>query len=237
MITHSARRRLSKRIRPAVLDWPIAFKAVGPKIHWPEAMYRQIIWCSIKAITVSLSWFRRVQGQDSLDLRMAGSVAFIDRGVYFSRPIQDSFALVKVGSLKNVDVSYSNLSEGRTNAKGELLVPDLIAYDENQLSIKDTDVAVNYNLTDVRKLVTPWFRGGTVAGLMLRKSKDSWDMCLSEKRGNRSPLNMGTWCFLYPISLRSRQWWGRVANFMWRISSQGTFPFVLNGNKRPASSK
>ena len=181
--------------------------------------------------------FRRVQGQDSVDLRMAGSVAFIDRGVYFSRPIQDSFALVKVGSLKNVDVSYSNLSEGRTNAKGELLVPDLIAYYENQLSIKDTDVAVNYNLTDVRKLVTPWFRGGTVAGSMLRKSKDSWDMCLSEKRGNRSPLNMGTWCFLYPISLRSRQWWGRVANFMWRISSQGTFPFVLNGNKRPASSK
>ena len=32
---------------------------------------------------------------------------------------------MKVGSL-DVDVSYRNLSEGRTNAKGELLVPDLM---------------------------------------------------------------------------------------------------------------
>lgn len=135
--------------------------------------------------------FRRVQGQDSVDLRMAGSVAFIDRGVHFSRPIQDSFALVKVGSIKNVDVSYSNLSEGRTNAKGELLVPDLISYYENQLSIEDTDVAVNYNLTDVRKLVTPWFRGGTVARFGVTKVQGFVGHVFIREKGQSKPAEYG----------------------------------------------
>lgn len=136
--------------------------------------------------------YRRVQGQDSVDLRMAGSVAFIDRGLYFSRPIPDSFALVKVGSLKNIDVSYSNLSEGRTNAKGELLVPDLISYYENQLSIQDTDVAVNYNLAAVRKLATPWFRGGTVARFDVTKVQGFVGHVFVGEKGHSEPAEYGS---------------------------------------------
>ena len=87
-------------------------------------------------------------------------------------------------------------------------------------------MAVNYNLTDVRKLVTPGSRGGIVARFDVTKVQGFVGYVFIREKGQSSPLNMGTWCFLYPISLRSRQWWGRVANFMWRISSQGTFPFV-----------
>ena len=93
MITHSARRRLSKRIRPAVLDWPIAFKAVGRRFTGRKRCIEDNLVQYQGDYGVSGVGFRRVQGQDSVDLRMAGSVAFIDRGVYFSRPIQDSFAL------------------------------------------------------------------------------------------------------------------------------------------------
>ena len=137
--------------------------------------------------------YRRVQGQDqdSVDLRMAGSVAFVDRGVYFSRPIPDSFALVKVGSLKNVDVSYSNLSAGRTNAKGELLVPDLISYYENQLSIEDTDVAINYNLANVRKIATPWFRGGIVARFDATKVQGFVGHVFIREKGESKPAEYG----------------------------------------------
>jgi outer membrane usher protein len=106
--------------------------------------------------------YRRIAGEDTYDLRLAGAIALIDRGVYFTRPIFDSFALVKVENLENVRVQYNNQVEGRTNAKGELLVPDLLSYYDNKLAIEDTDIPINYQLPVLQKFVVPGHRGGSV---------------------------------------------------------------------------
>jgi outer membrane usher protein len=91
----------------------------------------------------------------------AGGVSFVKDTFNFSRPIQDSFALVKVGDLKGVRVYLNNQEIGRTGASGKVLIPNLGSYYDNQISISDKDIPIEYTLTDVLKYVSPPLRSGS----------------------------------------------------------------------------
>jgi len=105
---------------------------------------------------------RQTNGQMSHDLRLAGSVSLIDSSMHLSRPIRDSFALVRMPDLKNVEVAFSNQSMGTTDKKGELVVPDMISYLGNSLSINPNDIPVEYQIGQVRQYVAPAFRSGAL---------------------------------------------------------------------------
>ncbi|MDI6794477.1 MAG: fimbria/pilus outer membrane usher protein [bacterium] len=99
---------------------------------------------------------------NSYDLKLAGGLAFIDGHLYPSRPINDGFALVKVDNLKGIKVKESNQEVGRTNRRGELLVPGLVSYYDNQLSLIPEDMPLNYNILETTRYVSLPYRGGGV---------------------------------------------------------------------------
>ena len=113
--------------------------------------------------------YRRASESNSYTLRAAGALAFIDGSVYPSRPITDGFALVKVGELEGVRVSYSNQEVGRTGRRGDILVPGLISYHENSVSIDDTDIPVNYEISKIRRTIATPLRGGGVVEFDVKK--------------------------------------------------------------------
>ncbi len=104
--------------------------------------------------------YRRSAGKNSYDLNVSGGVGFIDKSIHLSRPINDSFALVKVGTLKGVKVYYSNQLVGKTNKRGEAFVPNLISYNDNKLSIDDKDIPVNYEIREIDRHISTPLRGG-----------------------------------------------------------------------------
>lgn len=108
------------------------------------------------------SAFRRQNGQDSHDFRLAGSVSLLDKSVHLSRPIIDSFALVRVPNIKNVDVAFNNQSMGTTDRNGELVIPEMISYLGNSLSIDPNQLPVEYQLDQPRQYVAPAFRSGAL---------------------------------------------------------------------------
>ena len=91
----------------------------------------------------------------------SGAVAFVGNRVGFIRPVSDSFALVKVGEAKGVRVNMNNQEMGRTNASGEVFVPDMGSFNYNQISITDKDLPMEYLLSDKLKYVSPPFRSGS----------------------------------------------------------------------------
>jgi outer membrane usher protein FimD/PapC len=91
----------------------------------------------------------------------AGGLTFVKDSLNFSRPVQDSFALAKVGDLKGVRVSLNNQEIGRTGNSGKVLIPNLGSYYENQISINDRDIPMEYTLSEVMKYVSPPFRSGS----------------------------------------------------------------------------
>lgn len=92
----------------------------------------------------------------------AGGLVYQGGALLATRPVQDSFALVQVPGVKNVRVYASNNEVGKTDANGDLLVPNLLPYYGNRLSIQDSDVPLNYEVQDVEKTIAPPHRGGAL---------------------------------------------------------------------------
>lgn len=100
---------------------------------------------------------------NSLRLAASGGIAFVDGGVHFTRPVGDAYALARVGGLADVPVLLNGVSVGRTNARGELLVPRLSAYYENQLGVDGSQIPIDYAIRQMsRRIVLPARTGAVV---------------------------------------------------------------------------
>src|SRR5437867_2567103 len=90
----------------------------------------------------------------------AGGLVYEAGSLLPTRPVQDSFALVRVPGVPDVRVYSSNNLVGRTDSSGDVLVPNLLPYYGNRLSIDDRDVPLNYEVQSIEKTIAPPFRGG-----------------------------------------------------------------------------
>lgn len=109
-------------------------------------------------------------GLNSYNPSISGSVALIDGGVYFSRPIRDSFALVKTRGVKGLPIERSNQLAGITNSSGAALVPGLISYYDNKISVDMTNLPLEYVLEGGEmQYVKPGYRGASVVEFRLTK--------------------------------------------------------------------
>jgi outer membrane usher protein FimD/PapC len=100
-------------------------------------------------------------GNGLVRLSAYGGVAFVGGTIGFSRPVTDSFGLVTVGGLEGIRVYHNNQEMGRTDGRGRLFLPALGSYYENQISIADKDVPIEYSLREVLKVVSPPLRSGS----------------------------------------------------------------------------
>jgi outer membrane usher protein FimD/PapC len=99
----------------------------------------------------------------------SGGIAYVARTFGFSRPISDSFGLVEVGDLEGVRVYQNHQEIGRTDKKGRVFLPELGSYYENQVSINDKDIPIDYSLPEVVKYVSPPLRSGSLIPFEARK--------------------------------------------------------------------
>ena len=106
---------------------------------------------------------------ESYRLSASGGVAYVGGTFGISRPITDSFGLVTVDRLEGVRVYLNNQEIGRTDEKGRVFIPNLGSYYENQVSIGDRDIPIDYSISEVAKFVSPPLRSGSVIPFEVRK--------------------------------------------------------------------
>lgn len=126
-------------------------------------------------------------GQNRYTLNESGGIAFINQSFYLSRPIYDSFALVKVGAIENVRVSNSSQKIGTTDKNGEVLVSNLISNYDNELSIDDQDIPVNYDISEVRKNVSTSYRGAGIINFDTAKLQGFGGLFSVTEKGVKQP--------------------------------------------------
>jgi outer membrane usher protein len=102
-------------------------------------------------------------------LSAAGGVVYESGSLIPARPVQDSFALVRVPGVSGVRVYSSNNLAGRTDSNGDVLVPNLLPYYGNRLSIDDRDVPLNYEVQNTEKTIAPPYRGGAFVPFGVRQ--------------------------------------------------------------------
>jgi outer membrane usher protein len=131
--------------------------------------------------------FRRTSEENAYDLGLSGGLAFVNGSFYLSRPITDSFGLVKVGDVEGVKVLYSNEEVAVTNSRGEAIVPSLLSYNDNKLSIEPTDIPVNYEITELDKYVSPPFRSGSLLTFDVKKIQAFEGRLFLRRKGVNKP--------------------------------------------------
>jgi outer membrane usher protein FimD/PapC len=98
---------------------------------------------------------------DTEQIFVSGAVVYVGSVLGFTRPVTDSFGLVKIGDLDGVRVYNNNQEIGRTNSSGVALVPNMGSYNDNLISINDKDIPMDYSLSGVAQYVSPPLRSGS----------------------------------------------------------------------------
>lgn len=106
---------------------------------------------------------------ETYQLSASGGIVYVANTIGFTRPVYDSFGLVKVGELQGVEVLQNNQVTGRTNSSGKVFVPTMNSFTDNFLSINDKNLPMNYSVKDVNRRVSPPFRSGSFIAFDVKK--------------------------------------------------------------------
>ncbi len=92
---------------------------------------------------------------------VSGAVVYAGDIVGLTRPVTDSFGLIKIGEIEGVRVYNSNQEIGKTNASGIAYIPNMSSYYDNLISINDKDIPMDYTISTVSQYVSPPLRSGS----------------------------------------------------------------------------
>jgi len=121
-------------------------------------------------------------GVTTLRLETQGAFSFVDGELFPSNAIYDSFAIVDTGAMAHVHVLQENRDVGSTNSSGRLLVPDMRAFDLNQISIAPTDIPPDVTIDVASRQVRPQDRSGVVLKFRIKFSHGALLRLVDEAR-------------------------------------------------------
>lgn len=105
---------------------------------------------------------RQQPGATLAQISAAGGIALLGGHVFPTRTIDDSFAVVQVGSENGVRVYRENQLVGQTDAQGYMLVPGLRPYQDNSIRIEQADLPLDIVFDEVQAQAVPYFRSGVL---------------------------------------------------------------------------
>lgn len=113
----------------------------------------------------------RVAGATTTRLGATGGVAMLGGDLFPSRRIDQSFAVARIPDYPNVRMLTDNQYAGRTDARGNALIPRLRAYDRNVISIDQRDLPLDAEIRTLNLEAVPYFRSGIDVRFPIRHSR------------------------------------------------------------------
>jgi len=150
---------------PQVGDWGYQFyTSGGDSTHaFAQGQYKS----QVGLFTAGVD---RDNGLTSLRMESQSAVSLVDKAVFASNEIYDSFAVVDTRPVANVSVYQENRKVGTTGKTGRVLVPDMRAFDLNNISIEPTDIPGDATLGTDKREVRPQDRSGVIVKFPIRFS-------------------------------------------------------------------
>jgi len=129
-------------------------------------------------------------GNTATRLQASGGMAYLGNEFYFSRRINQSFAVAHVADYPGIHVLTDNQPAGQTDAKGNVFLPRLRAYDKNIISVDPADLPFDAQIESTSIAVTPYFRSGLEISFPIIRSKNATlQLVLSD--GTKIPSGTG----------------------------------------------
>jgi len=101
-------------------------------------------------------------------LGIAGAVVGIGGRVFMTRPVEDSYAVIRVPDVHGVRGYLENQVVGRTGGGGDLFVPSVRPFIGNRFRIAEEDVPLDRSVEVTERTVATPFRGGAIVSIPAR---------------------------------------------------------------------
>lgn len=174
---------------------------------------------------------RAETGTGSYRASAAGALAWTGGTVRATRPVHDAFALVRVPGVPGVKVYDDSRLAARTGADGVAVVPDLLSYVDNRLSIDPTDVPLGVDLAADSRTVTVPYRGVGELTFPATRVQGVVGRVLFREKGKAVPAEL-TWMTLRDGAGETRVPVGRGGEFYLENPAPGDHAATLTWNGR-----
>jgi outer membrane usher protein len=171
--------------------------------------------------------YSHLADDDIYGLSSAGGIGYIDRSIFFSRPINDSFAKVKVDGLKGVRVYHYGNEIGSTDGNGDVILPSLQSFHYNRIDIEGKDIPINYSIPLLTKHISPPYRSGSLVAFDVKKIQAVTGTVFITEEETKIPVDSGV--MLIQTEDRPMEGLiGRDGEFYVENISPGTYPATIS---------
>jgi outer membrane usher protein FimD/PapC len=119
---------------------------------------------------------------------VAGSIVAVGGSVFAARPVQDSFALIRIPELAGVPIYANGWYAGKTNADGEVVANNLSSYYDNFIVFGTRELPLEYVFSGAEKVISPPRRSGTLVGFDVRRMRAVYGVLVGQRNGALAPL-------------------------------------------------
>jgi outer membrane usher protein len=119
---------------------------------------------------------------------LAGSIGYAGGSVFVARPVEDSFAVVRLPDLADVPVYANSWYVGKTNAAGEVVATNIASYYDNFIVFGAKDLPLDYIFPSSEKVISPMTRSGTLVKFAIRKNRAVLGVLVTLSDGKPTPL-------------------------------------------------
>lgn len=137
------------------------------------------------AFTTQMTASSDVNGARGI-MELRGAIATLDRDIFLTNWVDDSFAVVKTG-MPGVKVLHENRPIGQTDNAGVLLVPSLRSYQRNKISIDVTNMPVDTQVETTREFIAPADQSGVLVNFHGRRDVESALVVFVQPNGDFVP--------------------------------------------------
>jgi len=110
-------------------------------------------------------------GQNSLRIGGAGGMALAASRVFFTKRLDESFAVVELKGYPDVGVGLGSNATVRTDATGVAFLPYLSAHQPNQVRLEPRDLPVAAELDSIEQIVVPSWRSAVKVEFPVRTGR------------------------------------------------------------------
>jgi len=119
---------------------------------------------------------------------LAGSIGSVGGSFFAARPVEDSFALIRVPELKEVPLYTNGWYAGKTDASGEVVATNIASYYDNFIAFRASDLPLDYIFPSSEIVISPNNRSGTLVTFDIRKNRAVYGALVEMRDGIRMPL-------------------------------------------------
>lgn len=173
---------------------------VGSSTSWQDSGSSSLAYGSgswnLRPVAVDVFANAPVTGGGSRygEVALSGALVGVDGYWGVTRRVADSFVLARLGVPQaGVEVSVNNQVQGRTDARGQLFIPQVGAFGRQDITINDKQLALEYNVRETRRTIAPAFRSGTVVDFGAHKMHAVAGAAWQLREGKRVPIATRAW--------------------------------------------